>query len=204
MLQVIRNQPSAPSSVRSGVRRIIGFTRNCSWNPMNTFDAIVIAVTFGGVVIGLISGLLRSLAAILAYLIAAPVAVALTPRLTGLISGKSDVSPDETWVALFIVFLGLGLLISVLLRGIVNELAGDEIGPFDRLAGGLLGGVRILLVAVLIVIVFDRLIPADRQPAFLIGSQLRPYLSAAGQKGLQTLPPDIADYIDRIKRDRGL
>lgn len=171
---------------------------------MNTFDAIVTAVLFGGVLIGFMSGLLRSLAAILAYLIAAPAAVALTPRLTTLIFGKSDVSPDETWIALFVVFLGLGLLISVLLRGIVNELAGDEISPFDRLAGGLLGGLRILLVAVLIVIVFDRLIPADRQPAFLVGSQLRPYLSAAGQKGLQTLPPDIADYIDRVKRDRGL
>lgn len=171
---------------------------------MNTFDAIVTAVLFGGVLIGFMSGLLRSLAAILAYLIAAPAAVALTPRLTTLIFGKSDVSPDETWIALFVVFLGLGLLVSVLLRGIVNELAGDEISPFDRLAGGLLGGLRILLVAVLIVIVFDRLIPADRQPAFLVGSQLRPYLSAAGQKGLQTLPPDIADYIDRVKRDRGL
>ncbi len=171
---------------------------------MNIFDAVVIAVVLGGIVIGFRSGLLRSLVAILAYLIAAPVAVALTPRLTALIFGKADVSPDETWIALFIVFLGLGLLISALLRGIVNELAGDEISPFDRLAGALLGGVRILLVAVLIVIVFDRLIPADRQPAFLLGSQLRPYLSVAGRKGLQTLPSEVADYIDRVKRDHGL
>jgi membrane protein required for colicin V production len=37
-----------------------------------------------------------------------------------------------------------------------------------------------LVVAVLIVVIFDRIIPADRQPAYLIGSKLRPYLSAAG------------------------
>jgi membrane protein required for colicin V production len=171
---------------------------------MNTFDAVVTAVTLIGVVMGFMSGLLRSLAAILAYLIAAPIGVSLTPRLTTLIFGQSDVSPDQTWIALFAVFVGLGLLISALLRGLVNELAGDEISLFDRFAGGALGAVRIFLVAVLIVIVFDRLIPVDRQPDFLVGSKLRPYLSAAGRKGLQTLPPDIADYIDRIKRDRAL
>jgi membrane protein required for colicin V production len=174
---------------------------------MNTFDAIVIAVTLIAVVTGFMSGLLRSLTAILAYLIAAPIAVSLTPRLTALIFGQSGIPTDKTWIALFTVFIGLGLLISALLRGLVDELAGDEIGMdeigmFDRLAGGVLGAVRILLVAVLIVIVFDRLIPADREPGFLVGSKLRPYLSDAGRKGLQTLPPDIADYIDRTKRDR--
>jgi membrane protein required for colicin V production len=171
---------------------------------MNTFDAVVTAIVFIGVVIGFMSGLLRSLAAILAYLIAAPIAVALSPRLTALIFGQSGVSSAEIWIVLFVVFVGFGLFISALLRRLVDEAAGDEIGILDRLAGAALGALRIILVAVLVVIVFDRLIPADREPNFLIGSKLRPYLSAAGRKGLQTLPPDIADYIDRIKRDRGL
>lgn len=171
---------------------------------MNIFDAVVLAVTLVAIVMGLMSGLLRSLAAILAYLIAAPITVAVTPRLTALLFGQRDLSPNGAWVALFVVFVGLGLLISALLRGVVDELAGDEVGLFDRLMGAALGAMRIFLVAVVIVIVFDRLIPADREPAFLVGSKLRPYLSAAGRKGLQTLPPDIADYIDRIKRDYGL
>jgi membrane protein required for colicin V production len=171
---------------------------------MNSFDAIVTGIALVGIVIGFMSGLLRSLAAILAYLIAAPIAVALTPHLTALAFGPIDVPPGETWIVLFVVFVGLGLLVSTLLRGLVGELAGDDISLFDRVAGGALGAVRILLVAVLIVIVFDRLIPADRQPGFLAGSKLRPYLSDAGRKGLETLPPDIADYLDRIKRDRGL
>jgi membrane protein required for colicin V production len=171
---------------------------------MNTFDAVVLAITLVAVVMGFMSGLLRSLTAILAYLIAAPIAVALTPRLTPLIFGPGNPTPDRTWIALFAVFVGLGLVISALLRKLVDELAGEDIGVFDRLMGAALGAVRIFLVAALIVIVFDRLIPADREPAFLAGSKLRPYLSAAGQKGLQTLPPDVADYIDRVKRDRGL
>jgi membrane protein required for colicin V production len=156
------------------------------------------------VAIGFMSGLLRSLAAILAYLIAAPMAVALTPRLTAFAAGQFTIAPEQSWIALFVVFVALGLLISALLRGLVDEVAGDDIGLGDRIGGAALGAVRIFLVAVLIVVAFDRLIPADREPAFLAGSKLRPYLSAAGQKGLQTLPPEIATYIDRVKHDRGL
>jgi membrane protein required for colicin V production len=169
---------------------------------MNTFDAVVTVIALLAMVMGFNAGLLRSLAAILAYLIAAPIAVALTPRLAALVGGQ--LPPEQSWIALFVVFVALGVLISLMLRSFVDALAGDEISLFDRVAGAALGAVRIFLVAVLIVVVFDRLIPSDRQPAFLIGSKLRPYLSAAGRKGLQTLPPEIADYIDRIKRDRGL
>jgi membrane protein required for colicin V production len=72
------------------------------------------------------------------------------------------------------------------------------------MAGALLGAVRVGLLAVLIVVIFDRIIPAGREPAFLKGSQLRPILSQAGRAGLKSLPPDIEDYIDRLKRQRGL
>ena len=136
---------------------------------MNTFDAVVTAVTILAVVMGFKSGVLRSLAAILAYLIAAPIAVVLTPQLTAAIFGQFAIPPEQTWIALFLVFVAIGLLVSVLLRDLVDALTGDDIGMFDRIAGAVLSAVRVFLVAVLIVIVFDRLIPADRQPALLVG-----------------------------------
>jgi membrane protein required for colicin V production len=171
---------------------------------MNIFDAVVIVIALLAMVIGFNAGLLRSLTAILAYLIAAPIAVAVTPRLTALAFGQFTLPPEQGWIALFVVFVVLGILISLMLRSFVDGLAGGEIGLFDRFAGAVLGAVRIFLVAVLIVVIFDRLIPSDRQPGFLIGSKLVPYLSAAGQKGLQTLPPEIQASIDRIKHERGL
>ena len=171
---------------------------------MNPFDAVVTAVMVLAVAMGFMSGLLRSLAAILAYLIAAPIAVALTPRLAAFVLGQFTIPPGETWLVLVVVFVAVGVLISLLLRSLVDALAGDDIGVFDRIAGAALGAVRIVLVAVLIVVAFDRLIPADREPAFLAGSKLRPILSAAGKKGLETLPPEIDAYIDRVKHDRGL
>jgi membrane protein required for colicin V production len=171
---------------------------------MNPFDAVIYAVAILAIVMGFNAGLLRSLATILGYLVAAPIAIAITPKVTTLVLGQSTLSPNQTWFALCAVFLVVGIAISALMRIAVGECIGPDIGLFDRVAGAVLGVVRIGLVAVLIVVIFDRIIPADREPPFLAQSRLRPYLSAAGQKGLQSLPPEIEDYIDRLKRERGI
>jgi membrane protein required for colicin V production len=171
---------------------------------MNPFDAVVSAVAIVAIVLGFKAGLLRSLATILSYLIAAPIAVAITPRVMAFALSRSALPPDQQWLVLFAVFIVVGVGISALMWIAVSGVIGPDAGLFDRVAGAVLGAVRIFLVAVLVVVIFDRIIPADRQPGFLAGSRLRPYLSAAGKKGLQSLPPEVEDYIDRLKRERGL
>ena len=84
----------------------------------------------------------------------------------------------------------------------LDDTIGSEAGIGDRLGGAALGAVRVGLVAITLVLVFDQLVPVDRQPAFLTGSQLRPLLSTAGQKGLGSLPPEVAATIDRLKQER--
>jgi membrane protein required for colicin V production len=171
---------------------------------MNPFDAVVYAVAVAAIVLGFRAGLLRSLATILGYLAAAPVAIAVTPRLMALVTGEYATSLERTWLALAGVFLAVGFVVSALLRAAVGGFRGPETDIVDRLAGALLGAVRIGLLAVLLVVIFDRIIPPNRQPSFLAGSWLRPYLSAAGQKGLKSLPPEIETTIDRLKRQRGI
>jgi membrane protein required for colicin V production len=161
-------------------------------------------VAIVAIVLGFKAGLLRSLATILSYLIAAPIAVAITPRVMAFALSRSALPPDQQWLVLFAVFIVVGVGISALMWIAVSGVIGPDAGLFDRVAGAVLGAVRIFLVAVLVVVIFDRIIPADRQPGFLAGSRLRPYLSAAGKKGLQSLPPEVEDYIDRLKRERGL
>ncbi len=171
---------------------------------MNLFDAFITAAALVAIVIGFTSGLLRSVATILGYLLAAPLAVAITPRIVPFVLGNGTLPPDESWLPVVVLFVVFGVAFGVLFRNLLNELIDDEISLFDRVAGAVLGAVRIFLVAVVVVVVFDRIIPADHEPPFLAGSKLRPYLSAAGQKGLESLPPDVDDYIDRLKRERGL
>jgi hypothetical protein len=78
-----------------------------------------------------------------------------------------------------------------LLRMAINDMIGHEIGIGDRLGGALLGAIRVGLIAVTLVLIFDQLVPANRQPAYMTGSHLRPLLSLAGQKGVKSLPPDV-------------
>jgi membrane protein required for colicin V production len=171
---------------------------------MNPFDAAVYLLLLVAAVMGFRSGLLRSLATILGYVAATPVAVGTTPALSLFLTQRFHMPPAQNGPVLFAILLVTGMIFSALLRRAVSDLAGPEVGILDRLSGAMLGAVRIGLLAVVMVLVFDRIIPADRQPAFLAGSQLRPYLLPAGRAGLKSLPPDVADYIDRLKRERGI
>lgn len=172
--------------------------------PINIFDAVIYAFLFVAVVAGFRAGLLRSLATIFAYLAAAPVAVIAAPYVTPFAVAQFKLQPSQTWLIFAVLFLVIGFGIGMLLKLAIAEIVGQDIGIADRMGGALLGAVRIGLLAVLMVVIFDRIIPADREPAFLSGSQLRPVLSKAGQAGLKSLPSDIEDYIDRVKKQRGL
>jgi len=172
--------------------------------PVNPFDGAVYLCLAVAIIAGFRSGLLRSLATIFGYVIAAPVAVALVPYLTPFLTERVKLPPAQLSLSFFVVFLVIGFVVAALLRGAVGEISGNRISAPDRAAGAFLGAIRVVLLAVLIVLVFERIIPAGREPAFLAGSKLRPVLAAAGQEGLRKLPPDITEYIDRIKRERGL
>jgi membrane protein required for colicin V production len=169
---------------------------------MNSFDAIVYLALAFAIVTGFNAGLLRSAVTILAYLIAMPIAVWAMALLSPVIASR----PDATWAQnsplLFGIFLVTGMVLGKLMRMALDEAIGSEAGIGDRLAGSALGAVRIALAAVSFVLIFDQLVPADRQPAYLAGSALRPLLSKAGQMGFRSLPPEIAAAIDRIKKDR--
>jgi len=169
---------------------------------MNSFDAVVYLALVVAVVVGFNAGLLRSAVTILAYLFATPLALWIMALVSPMIGGEPGAPRTQSSLLFFGIFLVVGMLLGKLARMALDEAIGPEAGVGDRLAGAALGAVRVGLVATTLVLIFDRLVPADRQPAYLTGSQLRPLLSAAGQRGFRSLPPDIAAYIDRLKQDR--
>jgi membrane protein required for colicin V production len=169
---------------------------------MNSFDAVVYFALVVAVVTGFNAGLLRSAATILAYLIAMPIAVWAMSLVSSSVGGRLGSPWAQNSLLFFGIFLVTGIVLGKLMRMALDDAIGSESGIGDRLAGAVLGAVRVGLVAITLVLIFDQLVPLDRQPAYLTGSQLRPLLSAAGQKGFKTLPPDVTAYIDRLKRDR--
>ena len=168
------------------------------------FDAVIYALIALAMVMGFISGLLRSMATIIGYVIAAPIALGVAPALSFLLARHLDMPPAYNGMVVVGLLLVLGMIFAALLRRALSDVTGPRVSLPDRIAGAALGAVRIGVVAVLIVVIFDRMIPPGVEPAFLAGSQLRPPLSAAGQAGVKQLPPEVTAYIDRLKRGRGI
>jgi membrane protein required for colicin V production len=169
---------------------------------MNSFDAVVYVGLVIAVITGFNAGLLRSAVTILAYLIAMPIAVWAMSFVSPQIEGKFGSPFTQNSLLLFGIFLAVGIVLGKLMRMALDETIGPRAGIGDRLAGAVLGAVRVGLVAITLVLIFDSLVPPDRQPAYLAGSQLRPLLLGAGQKGFRSLPPDVAATIDRLKKER--
>jgi membrane protein required for colicin V production len=173
---------------------------------MNSFDAAVYGLMLVAVVTGYGAGFLRSMATILGYLAAMPIAVATASLISPSLAdpgGLPFAAPwAGNWVVVFGIFLAAGVGLGALLRFSISEAVGPSVNMVDRLAGSLFGAVRILLVFVTMVLIVDQLIPLDQQPDFLRESRVRPMLSMAGQQGLKSLPPEIAAYIDQLRRDR--
>ncbi|GLR87326.1 CvpA family protein [Bradyrhizobium iriomotense] len=168
---------------------------------MNSFDLAVYAALAVAIGFGLRTGLLRSAITILAYLLAAPIAIWLMSLITPHTAGETAPPLLQGWALFFGVFVATGMALGHLGRAALDDAVG-EAGLGDRIGGAALGAVRVGLVATTLVLVFDQLVPANRQPPFLVGSQLRPLFSAAGQMGFKSLPPEAAAAIDRIKRER--
>jgi membrane protein required for colicin V production len=169
---------------------------------MNSFDAAVYLGLAVAVITGFNAGLLRSAVTILAYLIAMPISVWAMSMVSPRIDNQFGSPLMQNSLLFFGIFLVAGMVLGKMMRIALDDTIGSEAGIGDRLAGAVLGAVRVGLVAITLVLIFDSLVPTERQPAFLIGSQLRPLLSVAGQRGFKSLPPDVVAYIDRLKRDR--
>ena len=169
---------------------------------MSSFDIAVYLALAVAVITGFRTGLLRSALTILAYLVAMPIAVMLMSLVAPQLAAKSASPLAQNWALFFIAFLLVGIALSQLARMVLDDAIGADAGIGDRIGGAALGAVRVGLVAVSLVVVVDQIVPHDRQPAFLSGSQLRPLLSAAGQRGFRALPPDLAATIDRLKQQQ--
>ena len=140
---------------------------------------MVCVATIAAMTMGFNAGLLRSAVTILAYLIAMPIAVWVTALMS---HDAGGIALMQNPLPFFGTFLAAGIVLGKLMRMAIDEtIEAFELGVADRLAGAGLGAVRVGLVAVSLVVIFDQLVPADRQPSYLVGSRLRPIFRPPGR-----------------------
>ena len=169
---------------------------------MNSFDAVVYLGLTIAAVTGFNTGLLRSAIAILAYIAAMPIAMGLVPLVSPQLDGQHALPFAQNSGLFFGVFLVIGRVLGKLACIALDDVIGPQAGIADRLGGAALGAVRVGLIAITLVLIFDQLVPANLQPAFMADPRLRPLLSTAGQMGIKSLPPELTAAIDRLKKDR--
>jgi membrane protein required for colicin V production len=169
---------------------------------MNSFDAVVYLGLTIAVVVGFKTGLLRSAIAILAYIAAMPIAMGLVPLVSPQLDGQHALPFAQNSPLFFGAFLVIGMVLGKLACIVLDDIIGPQAGIGDRLGGAALGAVRVGLIAITVVLIFDQLVPTNLQPPFMTGSRLRPVLSVAGQLGVKSLPPDLVAAIERLKKDR--
>ena len=166
---------------------------------MNPFDAVIYIGLVFAIVAGFKTGLIRSALTILAYMVAMPIAIwamSMSPPRTA----RSSLAVRAEWIA---------VLRRLSVRRHRARKAGADgarrchrhrrpgrgsprrrhagRGPRWPGRGHDRAGVRTAGAV------------ASHQPPCLAGSQLRPLFSAAGQKGFNSLPPDLAATIDRLR-----
>ena len=169
---------------------------------MNPFDVVVCVVLIAAAISGFRAGLLRCAVTILAYLVALPTAVFLMSLASTSAGGTLGSPVAQSSPLFFGTFLITGIMLAKFMRMALEDVVGPDAGIADRFAGAALAIARTGLVAITFVLSLDQLSSSGRQPAYLAGSQLRPLLSAAGQKGFNSLPPSVVAYVDRLKQAR--
>lgn len=169
---------------------------------MNIFDLVVGLVLIVVMALGYRAGLLRSAVTILGYIAAMPIAVWATSLIGPQAQPGLGQPLTQSTLIFFAAFLIAGIGLGTLLRLAVDDMIGDHINVADRFGGAALGAVRVVLIAVTLVMIFDRLIPANAQPSYLVGSKMRPILSGLAATGLKSLPPDLVAQIDSLKHQR--
>jgi membrane protein required for colicin V production len=124
---------------------------------VNSFDVLVYVGLTVAAIAGFNAGLLRSAVTILGYLIAMPIAVWAMSLAAPRIGNNAVATLTQNSLLFFAVFLVAGIVLGKLLRMAVDDMIGPEAGIGDRLAGAALGAVRVGLVAVTLVLIFDSL-----------------------------------------------
>lgn len=155
------------------------------------FDLIIIVTLVLFTLRGLSNGFIREIAGILSLLVgfwaARTFNMQLVPHLTFIHN------PDlRNLAAVVLLFIGGMLLVGILARLLKKLMALSFATWIDRLAGGILGLAKGILVWTLIIIVLEKFF---RDAPFMQHSRALAYFSALTDAIRPWLPPSLADHI---------
>ncbi len=171
---------------------------------LTAFDVGVGLLIFISAILATARGLTREILSLATWAGSAGLAVYMllyNPEIARGYIREELVADIATVVVTFIVSLILLHLITIRIADFVVE---SRIGPLDRTLGFVFGGVRGILIAV-VVVIFGQWLLGSSLPAWATESRSLPMLSSLGDSLITALPDNLEQQLsDILQRDTGV
>ena len=162
---------------------------------MNVLDILLILVIVGSLAAGLIKGLVSELISLLGVVGGIVLGLEFGPRVAGELVRWIRPAGAAEAVGFVVVFLGTLIVAAVLAWILGKVVSASPLGPGNRIAGGLFGLVRGLLLCTVAVLGLTLFL--DAQSPALRDSRLAPLLGSGAELLAPLLPEKPREILER-------
>jgi membrane protein required for colicin V production len=165
-------------------------------------DLGLIVIILISALLAMLRGFTREVLAIASWGAAAAAAVYFYPLVLPYVKpyiAKDVLAMAASAAAVFFVTL---VLVSIVTIKLSDTILDSKVGALDRSLGFVFGAARGLLLCVIAFIFFSWLVPVDKQPEWVKGAKMRPFLAGAGDELTGLLPDDPEGIIGRFKKPK--
>ncbi len=167
--------------------------------PLQPYDIGMLAVLLIAVVLGAWKGMAWQLASLASLVLSAAVAIRFSGPLAPMFGGSE---PWNRFVAMFVLYLAVSLLVWVVFRMISHAIDRVQLREFDRQAGALFGGLKGVALCLIITFFAVTLSEAARQA--VLKSKSGYYIAKLIQRAEPVLPEEVrgalGGYIEELDR----
>ncbi|MDZ7620604.1 MAG: CvpA family protein [Patescibacteria group bacterium] len=167
--------------------------------PLETYDLAMLAVLVVAIGLGAWKGMAWQVASLASLFFSGVVAVRFSGPLAPLFSSSE---PWNRFLAMFVLYLGMSLLIWVVFRMVSRAIDRVQLREFDRQAGALVGGLK--GVALCLVITFFAVTLSEAARQAVLRSRSGYYIAKLIQRAEPVLPEEVrgvlGGYIEELDR----
>jgi len=164
---------------------------------VNGLDIFIILVIVAFTGLGFYHGLIKSVSSLVAIIGGLSLARKFSPNVTDFLSvlQVADVRGVLGFIMVFIFFF---ILIKIFLYFLQKVLNASILSPLDNTFGGVLGIIKGILVALMVVVILQVVMPKDS--AILVNSRILPYSTKAVLLVKGFVPDNMKPYIQMTTR----
>ena len=167
-------------------------------------DLTLIAIVLISALLSMVRGFTREILAIGSWAAAFAAAYFFYPNLMPYLTPYIHKDALAIAAAVAIIFFATLILVSIVTVRLSDAILDSKVGPLDRTLGFFFGAIRGFALGVIAFMLFNYLVPTQKQPPWVASAKTRPVLQNAGDELVALLPDNLASSIFRaIQKPKG-